>query len=167
MLEDKGRAEVVQAAEPELNVTASHPLIVIPLLVKATSPVGLLPPETVAVNVTELPTLLGFELDDNPIVDVARFTICDTALDVTVSLFVSPLYTAVIEAVPKVSSEVEHVAEPAVNVTASHPVMDVVPDLKFTVPVGLSPPLIVAVNVTELPITLGFGLDANPIAGVA
>ena len=162
-----GRTEVVQAAEPELNVTAPHPLIVVPLLVKATVPVGLFPPLIVAVNVTELPTLLGFKLDVNPTVGVARFTTCDTGLDVTGALFVSPLYTAVIESVPTVSAEVEQVAEPEVNAAVPHPLMVVLPDLKFTVPVGLSPPLIVAVNVTEPPTTLGFKLDVNPTVGVA
>ena len=82
-------------------------------------------------------------------------------------MFVSPLYTAVIESVPTVSAEVEHVAEPELNPTESHPVMVVPPDLKSTVPVGLLPPVIVAVNVTESPIMLGFKLDDNPIAGVA
>ena len=160
-----GRTEVVQAAEPELNVTAPHPLIVVPLLVKATVPVGLFPPLIVAVNVTELPTLLGFKLDVNPTVGVARFTTCDTGLDVTGALFVSPLYTAVIESVPTVSAEVEQVAVFPPKVTALH--IGLAPLLNVTVPVGLSPPLIVAVNVTEPPTTLGFKLDVNPTVGVA
>ena len=68
---------------------------------------------------------------------------------------------------PTVSAEVEQVAEPEVNAAVPHPLMVVLPDLKFTVPVGLSPPLIVAVNVTEPPTTLGFKLDVNPTVGVA
>ena len=43
----------------------------------------------------------------------------------------------------------------------------VTPLLNVTVPVGLLPPVIVAVNVTELPTMLGFALDANPVVGVA
>ena len=57
-----GRTEVVQAAEPELNVTAPHPLIVVPLLVKATVPVGEFP-VTVAVKTTGDPTSLGLTLE--------------------------------------------------------------------------------------------------------
>ena len=68
---------------------------------------------------------------------------------------------------PTVSAEVEHVAEPEINAAVPHPAMVVPPDLKSTVPSGLLPPVIVAVNVTELPIMLGFKLDDNPIAGVA
>ena len=68
---------------------------------------------------------------------------------------------------PTISAEVEHVASPELNAAVPHPAMVVPPDLKSTVPPGLLPPVIVAVNVTESPTMLGFAPDVNPIVGVA
>jgi len=53
--------------------------------------------ETVAVKVTGLPLFDGLELDVNPVVVPALFTVCDSGEDVLLEWLPSPLYCAVTE----------------------------------------------------------------------
>jgi hypothetical protein len=82
--------------------------------------------------------------------------------------FVSPLYTAVIKSLPVGSEVVVHVAmsgELALSVCAVQLEIDVLPTLKFSVPVGVPVPppvtVTVAVNVTDWPNTEGFVLEVT------
>ena len=62
------------------------------------------------------------------------------------------------------NEEVVQVAVPEVMVWAEQPVMVVPPDLKLTVPVGVTPPPeTVAVSVVEAPTVMGFGLAVTAV----
>ncbi|MDH8244425.1 hypothetical protein QIG89_27650, partial [Klebsiella pneumoniae] len=67
---------------------------------------------TLAVNVTGLPTSLGFCDDASVVVVVDRLMVWDRAEDVEPLLLVSPPYTAVMECGPADRAEVEKVALP-------------------------------------------------------
>ena len=72
-----GSVVVVHAAvRDEESVTAEQPLIVVPFEVNATVPVGVGGPagDTVAVNVTDCPTVDGF-IDDTTVVLLTAFTL--------------------------------------------------------------------------------------------
>lgn len=77
-------------------------------------------------------------------------------------LLSSPPYAAVIVRALAGSEPVVQLATPAVSGRLAHPVIDVPPSLKSTVPVGLSP-LTVAVNVTECPGAEGFGEEPSAV----
>src|ERR1700737_4986811 len=66
-------AVVVHAAVPELTVTAEQPLMVVPFELNATVPVGVGGPAgpTVAVKVTDCPTVDGFRLETTVVVEGA------------------------------------------------------------------------------------------------
>ena len=66
------------------------PSAVVPSL-NITVPVGVPVPLTVAVNITDWPTLLGFTEDANVTVELPLCTVCVNAVDVLDSKFVSPL----------------------------------------------------------------------------
>ena len=68
------------------------------------------------------------------VVEATLLTSCVTVFDVDIALFMSPLYTAVIECEPTVSAEVVQPALPLLNVTAEQ--IAVTPSLNVTVPVG-------------------------------
>jgi hypothetical protein len=66
----------------ELSATVEHPLMVVPLEVKATVPVGVGGPagDTDAVNLTASPKVEGFTLEATAVVvavNAAGFTTCD------------------------------------------------------------------------------------------
>ena len=123
---------------------------------KFTVPVGLVP-LTVAVNVTEAPTVDGLsELPSAvvvgpgpppPLITWESGALVDGALPVL------PLYSAVTLCVPAASALVAHVAvrlppkPPTITGCAAQPVIDVPPSLKLTEPVG-AVPLTVATNMT-------------------
>ncbi len=83
-----GRVVVAQVATPPLRVWASHPVMPVP--VKATVPVGLEPPLTVAVKVTLWPTVEGLAEELTAVVVVTLFTVWLTVPKL-VPLVVSPL----------------------------------------------------------------------------
>jgi hypothetical protein len=65
---------------------------------------------------------------------VVRTTCCATVFDVDVTLFASPLYTAVIEWGANDIVDVEHDALPLIKVTGEQ--IAVAPSLNVTVPAG-------------------------------
>jgi hypothetical protein len=66
-------------------------------------------------------------------------------------------YVATIASVPVASDEVVQVAIPEINGCAEQPLIELAPDVKLTVPVGVPlPELTLALKVTELDVTLGF-----------
>ena len=72
-------AVVVHAAvRDEVSITAEQPVMVVPFEVNATVPVGTGGPAgaTVAVNVTDCPTVDGFLLETTVVVEL--FTVCVT-----------------------------------------------------------------------------------------
>lgn len=81
--------DVVQAAWPEVTVTAEQPLIVVLFAVNATVPAGDTPPLTVAVNVTDCPTVEGFTLEATAVVVFALVTVWDR-LPLLPELLLSP-----------------------------------------------------------------------------
>jgi hypothetical protein len=82
--------DVPHCAEPELNVTAEQPLIVVPFEVNPTVPVGE-SPATVAVNVTDCPMDDGFWFEATEVVLVAVFTVWPPlSVPVLVRLLLSP-----------------------------------------------------------------------------
>src|SRR5208282_4556407 len=91
----RARAEVENAAAPELSVTVASG--VTPSS-KVIEPVGD-DPVTVAVNLTVAPTSEGFALEISAVLELCCIT-CDSTVEVLVKLKLSPPYTAVIECVP-------------------------------------------------------------------
>jgi hypothetical protein len=95
------------------------------------------------------------------------FTVSDNAADVLAKSFASPAYPAVIECVPAARDEVWNVATALVVPAAFNvPVPNCTPPSKnATVPVGAVVPVAVttAVNVTGVPWTEGFTLDATVV----
>jgi hypothetical protein len=158
--------DVVNVVTPAERVPV--PIVVVPSL-NVTVPVGVPTPgattATVAVNVTDWPKADGLTLDVSAVVVEFRFTTCDRTVDVLVTSFVLPPYTAVIGCVPTASVEVERVATPE---PLSVPVpMEVAPSLNVTVPVGVPAPgattATVAVNVTDCPNADGFTLEMSVV----
>jgi len=97
---------------------------------------------------------------------VPQFTVCVSTGDVLVLKFVSPLYTAVIEWLPRASDDVVKLAFPLLSVPDP---ITVVPSLKVTVPVGV--PVVedetIAVNVTGWPKVDGFCDDVTVVVVLA
>ena len=105
---------------------------------------------TVAVNVTFVPEVEGFSEDTIAVEVPALLTTCTTAGEVLPAKFVSPEYTAVIEAPVEIFKvEVEKLVLPAALMV---PVpRRVEPFLNATVPVGVPDPVCetVALNMTS------------------
>ena len=116
--------------------------------------------DTVAVKVTDWPTLMGFCDERTLVVVVAAVTTCATAAEVLVLKFASPAYIALTLSVPPtVSVEMENWAEPLLNVLVPSVLM---PCLKVTTsPFGGAPcdDVTVAVKVTVCPYIEGFSDD--------
>ena len=68
------------AVREEVSVTAEQPLMVVPFEVNATVPVGTGGPAgaTVAVRVTDWPTVDGFLFETTVVVEASLFTVCVT-----------------------------------------------------------------------------------------
>src|ERR1700722_1148738 len=160
------KAVVEKAAVPLLSETV--PSLVVPLK-KLTLPAGVPVVEdfTVAVNVTFAPEVEGFSEDTIAVEVPALLTTCTTAGEVLPAKFVSPEYTAVIEAPVEIFKvELEKLALPA-------PLMvplprRVEPFLNATVPVGVPEPVCetVAVNTTSCPNSAGFSEEVNAVVVV-
>ena len=142
------------------------PTIVVPFT-KLTAPVGVPAPVvvdvTVAVNVTGCPKVMEV-FDAVNAVEVAAFTVSDTAVEVLVLKLASPSYLAVSELAPSGSAVVVRIPTPLLSVPEPSAV---VPLKKSTVPVGVPPPgltgAIVAVSVTVAPTDEGFGETASVV----
>ena len=140
------------ARVPDLNVT---------------DPVGT--PEvvavTVALNVTDSPTVDGFSDELSAVLVVVLFTTCDTAAEVLAAWLASPLYATVTLCVPTVSADVASDAAPPAKFCVPNVA---VPFLNATVPVGVPPEIdvTVALNVTLCPKLEGFALDVTVVAVV-
>ena len=142
-----------------------------------TVPVGTFVPldgVTLAINVTFAPEAAVAGPVSIVVVPISApaFTTCDSAVDVLVENFASPLYFAVIECVPGASVDDESVAMPAAIVTG--PPICVAPSKNEMVPV--SAPAVaeveIAVKVTVCPAVDGFEdettvvvVAAVPVAG--
>jgi hypothetical protein len=160
MVFDPLASDVVdRLAEPFVSCTV--PKILVPDL-KVTDPVGT--PDvldvTVAVNVTDWPTVDGFSEEVKAVFVAAFPTTWEIAGDVLVALLASPLYTTVIVCVPTVRVETLRVAAPPLNVCVPNVAA---PFLKVTVPVGVPPEadVTVAVKVTPCPKFEGLPLDVT------
>ena len=158
------RPAVTQLAVRMLPLPASaiaeQPLIDVPPSLKLTVPVGALP-LTVPVNVTLVPTVEGVSDVAMLVVLVVPFTVCDSALLLDPAFTASPLYVATMLCVPAVRALVTHAAVRALplpeTATAEHPLIELPPSLKLTVPVGLLP-VTVAVKDTAAPALEGLGV---------
>ena len=73
--EPTARVEVVQVAVVPDTVCAAHPVIPVPPDFHATVPVGEDPPDSVAVNVTELPEVDGLADEVTVTVGATLFTV--------------------------------------------------------------------------------------------
>ena len=134
-----------------LKATDPQPAIVTPLLVKATVPIGLVA-VTVAVKVTSQPRRAGLEeLVRVTVSATGPITACDSAGLDEGALPASPLYVATMLCIPADRVLVGHCARPLARATVPQPPTVLPSDVNFMVPVGLEPPLTVAVNVTRLP----------------
>ena len=155
--------EVASVATPPESVLVAS---AVPPSKKVTVPVGVPTPDVVvAVKVTEVPNVDGFNDEPNAIVTFALFTTCDIAAEVDALKLVSPLYIAVMEWVATDSDEVASVATPLVMVLVA---IDTPPSLKVTVPDGVpTPDVVVAVKVTEVPNVDGFNEEPSAMATFA
>src|ERR1700678_2788323 len=90
------------------------PSTLVPSAVNVTLPVGasVLVPDTVAVKVTDAPTVIVGELAESVVVVVAWLIVSLKMLEVDVALVASPEYCAVRLCIPGVSAAVGYVATP-------------------------------------------------------
>ena len=136
-----------------LTGAAAQPTIDAPPSRKLTLPVGALP-LTVAVKVTLAPNNDGVCELAIPVVLVEVLIVCDSVELLDAASFASPLYAATMLCVPAASPLLVHTAVRLLPVPDRaielHPVIELLPSLKLTVPVGLLP-VTVAVNVTLAP----------------
>ena len=152
-----------------VSATALQPLIEVAPSLKLTLPVGL-PPATVAVNVTLIPTVDGFfELANDVVVGAgpAELTTCDRFVLFDARLLASPPYDATMLCVATDSVLVVHAAVlllplPA-SATALQPAIEEAPSLKLMLPVGAMPTTVV-VKVTLAPNVDGFFELATVVA---
>jgi len=93
---------LVDSHPPYYSGLAEQPLIVVPLEVNVTVPVGTGEPAgaTVAVNVTDWPCVEGFLLDTRVVVDAALLTVMERVPRDAASLAPSPLKHAIAVLVP-------------------------------------------------------------------
>jgi len=142
---------------PASAIAAEHPVIEAPPSLKITDPVGAVP-LTVAVKVTATPALDGVSEVTRSVELTTLLTVCESAGLVETALVASPLYLAVMVRTPATRPLVVHAAVPVfplpARATAEQPVIETVPSLKVTVPVGETPPT-VAVKVTLEPTVIG------------
>jgi hypothetical protein len=83
--------DTAKVATPELTVPVPRVVVVaLKRSLNVTVPVGV-GPLMVAVKVVEPPHIVGFTLEDNPVVDATEDIVCIAAVDTLVLLFVSPL----------------------------------------------------------------------------
>src|SRR5262249_9556383 len=134
-----------------------------------TVPVGVpVPDVTVAVKVTDWPNVLGVGAPVTVVVVAAvpAVTVCVTGGEVLDANPAAPSYRAVIVCVPAVRADVLNVALP---LASSVPVPRVAtPSRNVTDPVGVpDPDVTVAVNVTDWPTELGFGVAARVVVVAA
>jgi hypothetical protein len=143
------RDDVVKVALPPAS--GAVPRVAALFLNVTSSPSGgaMEPALTVAVKVTDCPSLLGFNEDVTTVVVADLLTVCVSTADVLVRNAASPGYLALIESVPAGSAVVVNVALPLVNV----PVPKVAePFVKVMVSPSAGVPwleLTAAVNVTD------------------
>jgi hypothetical protein len=148
--EPEASVEVVNFAKPPLSATVFR--TVVPSS-KVTVPVTV-PTNwgfTLAVKVTDCPTLDGFKDEAKVVLVVALLTTWFTGFDVLPANIESPPYTAAIALVPTGRVEVVKLAEPPLNVPVPHTVL---PVMNETVsPFGGAPRLEVtaAVKITFSP----------------
>jgi hypothetical protein len=141
------KVAVPRFVEPFMNVTV--PVGVTPLAV------------TVAVKVTAAPLPEGFLDETTVVVVAAAFTTWLRAAELPGRDDASPLYKAVIEAVPTGRVAVDKVATPAESVPVP---ITMPPFSKVMVPVGVGPADVTfAVKVTACPYAEGFALDVNVV----
>src|SRR5580700_8324796 len=139
-------AEVVSEVVPEVSATGL-PRLAMPSM-NWIAPVGLVP-VTVAVKVTDCPTMIG-STEATSVVAVGALVEMnsESAGEVLGELRASPLYAAVIECVPTAKVEVVNVA--TLPIKATGVASEVAPSKNCTLPVGLSPET-TAVKVTGWP----------------
>lgn len=141
-----------------------------PSIVKVTEPVGVPPlPVTVAVKVTGWPNTLGLLGDEAIVVVVAVPALTVSVNEPLLPLkLVSPLYVPLMVWVPPVDNRIGRVATPFTSVTGAPTLVPL--SENWTVPPGVTPPPpppeTVAVNVTVLPVAVGFCPDATMVLDV-
>src|SRR5262249_26224239 len=138
-------------------------------LLNVTLPVGVAPPATVAVNVTDWPSGMGLADVVSAVVVGVRPTDCTNVADALVVKFVSPAYVAMTSWLPEVSWVVEISATPD-PLTATLPI-EVPSTVKSTFPVGVPAPgavaVTVAVKVTLAATALGLGDETSAVEELA
>ena len=160
------RAELVYDATP-LAFSVPAPSVEEPSR-NVTIPAGMFEPvTTLAVKVTELPTLAGLR-DEVKTVTVVKvptvLIVCGSAAEVLPLKLLSPAYTAVMECVPTPKDEVENVAVPLTSVPAPNVPP---PSMKVTMLVGVpEPETTLAVNITELPTFAGLRDEVSTVTVV-
>ena len=136
---------------------AVQPLIEVVPSLKLTDPVGAVP-LTLALKVTTTPAVEGVSEVARPVALTTLLTVCESVVLVEAALVVSPLYLAVMLRTPAARPLVVHAAVRVSplppRATVEQPLIETVPSLKVTVPVGETPPT-VAVNVTLEPMVTG------------
>ena len=135
---------VVHAAvRDDVTVTAEHPLMVVPFEVNATVPVGTGGPAgpTVAVNVTDWPTVEGFLLETTVVVEVVLVTVMVVVPLDAASLAPSPLKQAIALLLPTPPSSVPVMpdADAVEWQLVVHPVAGVRAEVLNAVPLHLVP----------------------------
>lgn len=138
-----GKALVVQSAVREaVRATAEQPLMVVPLEVNATVPVGTGGPAgvTVAVNVTDSPAVEGFLLDTTDVVDAALLTVMELVPLDAASLAPLPLKHAIALLLPTPPSWVPSTDNEAVEwQLVVHPLAGFKAELPKAVPLHAEP----------------------------
>jgi hypothetical protein len=136
-----------------VSVIAEQLLIEFTPSLKFTVPVGDTP-LTVALKVTVVPAVEGVSEVTTLVALAALLTVCDSVALLETAFVASPLYLATMLRTPAARALVVHVAVRVlpvpVNPTAEQPLIELLPSLKLTVPVG-DAPLTVAVKVTLAP----------------
>jgi len=154
--------------EPD-TATAEQALIELAPSLKFTDPVGAMP-LTVAVKVTTTPAVDGVSDVTMPVVLTTLSTVSESVALLEVAFVASPLYLAVMLRTPAARPLVVHaavrVAPLPVRATAEQPLIETVPSLNVTVPVGATP-LTVAVKVTLEPTIDGVCEVTTPVVVTA
>ena len=155
--------------DPAVKAIAEQPLIEVAPSVKLTVPVGDTP-VIVAVKVTLEPAVDGVSEVARVVALVALLTVCESVVLVETAFVVSPLYLAVMLRTPVARALVVHAAVRVLPAPASGTVaqvlIELVPSLKLTVPVGAAP-VTVAVKVTLAPKIDGVPEVTTPVALIA
>jgi hypothetical protein len=148
----------VRVLPAPVSATAPQPEMVAPLSVKFTAPAGALP-VTDAVNVTLVPTSVGFAELETVVVEDAGLTTCDSGALLDAALPESPANAATMLCVVALNADVLHVAVRVLPAPLSATALQVPtvapPSVNLTVPVGALPATD-AVKVTVAPTIAGF-----------